>query len=113
MPRKKIVEDSYYSDSDDSDGGIGPFSNPYPSKTACAKSCDKYKRQPKKPGHYTKAKKAERSNRPYQTRKKDEDASVDSRKRRRAVSADERNQRRQRRNENRDNNMFCKEALPE
>ena len=23
MPRKKIVEDSYYSDSDDSDGGIG------------------------------------------------------------------------------------------
>ena len=57
MPRKKIVEDSYYSDSDDSDGGIGPFSNLYPSKTACAKSCDKYKRQPKKPGHYTKRKK--------------------------------------------------------
>ena len=107
MPRKKIVEDSYYSNSDtDSDDGIGSFSNPYPSKTACAKSCDKYKRQPKKPGHYTKQKKAERSNRPYQTRKKDEDASVDSRKRRRAVSTDERNQRRQRRNENKDNNMF-------
>ena len=48
MPRKKIVQDSYYSNSDDSDDGIGSFSNPYPSKTACAKSCDKYKRQQKK-----------------------------------------------------------------
>ena len=114
MPREKVVEDGYYSNSDsDDDTGIRPFSNPYPSKTACAKSCDKYKRQPKKPGHYTKQKKAERSNRPYQTRKKDEDASVDSRKRRRAVSTDERNQRRQRRNENKENNMFRKEPLPE
>ena len=58
MPIKKIVEDSYYSNSDtDSDDGLGSFSNPYPSKTACAKFCDKYKRQPKKTGHYTKQKK--------------------------------------------------------